>query len=204
MDGINGMDGMDGMQQIWARIETVLGRIAPKVLAAMPPGATEEEIGTAQAVMGVEFPEDVKVSYRCRNGLPGVLIGWHAALYSLGQMVNDWRERADDAGDPPEDDREADGVIRRDISWSAGWIPFIGIGNGDVICIDLDPPTPERRGQIIDWSHEGWRARYETAGLREFLREFASDLEADRYEVDDAGNKWSDNGLPLVSLKATG
>lgn len=59
------------MQQIWARIETVLGRIAPKVLAAMPPGATEEEIEAVEAVMGVELPEDVRDSYRCHDGLPG-------------------------------------------------------------------------------------------------------------------------------------
>ncbi|WP_331737254.1 SMI1/KNR4 family protein (plasmid) [Streptomyces sp. NBC_00984] len=189
------------MQQIWARIETVLGRIAPRVLAAMPPGATEEEIEAVEAVMGVELPEDVRDSYRYHDGLPGVLIGWHAALYSLGEMVDDWRQRAVDAGDPPWDEREEDGVIRRDISWSAGWIPFIGISNGDVICIDLDPPTPERRGQVIDWSHEGWRARYETAGLREFLEDFATDLEADRYQVDETGGAWSDSGLPLVMLK---
>lgn len=194
---------MDSLQQIWARIETVLGRIAPKVLAAMPPGATEEEIGAAEAVMGVELPEDVKDSYRCHNGLPAVLIGWHAALYSLGEVVDDWRERADDAGDPPEDEWEEDGQIRRDLSWSAGWIPFIGIGSGDVICIDLDPPTPARRGQIIEVSHEGLRARYETAGLRAFLHELATDLEADRYEVNDTAvrHEWSDSGLPLVTLK---
>ena len=195
------MQQMQQMQEIWARIETVLGRIAPRVLAALPPGATEEEIEAVEAVMGVELPEDVRDSYRCHDGLPGVLIGWHAALYSLGEMVDDWRERAVDAGDPPWDEREEDGVIRRDISWSAGWIPFIGIGNGDVICIDLDPPTPERRGQVIDWSHEGWRARYETAGLREFLEDFATDLEADRYQVDETGGAWSAGGLPLVMLK---
>ncbi|MFI5643247.1 SMI1/KNR4 family protein [Kitasatospora sp. NPDC051705] len=189
------------MQEIWARIEAALGRIAPEVVAAMPPGATEEEIAAVEAVIGVELPEDVRESYRCHDGLPGVLIGWHDALHSLAAMADDWRERVVDAGDPPWDEREEDGVIRRDVAWSAGWIPVIGIGNGDVICIDLDPPTPERRGQIIDWSHEGWRARYESAGLREFLERFAADLEADRYQVGGTGGARSGGGLPLVMLK---
>lgn len=195
---------MDSVKQIWARIETVLGQIAPQVLAAMPPGATEEELKAAEAVMGVEFPEDVKDSYRCHDGLPSVLIGWHTALYSLGEMVDDWRERADDAGEPPEEEWEEDGEIRRDVSWSAGWIPIIGIGNGDVICIDLDPPAPARRGQIIEVSHEGLRPGCESAGLREFLHEFATDLEADRYEANEKAarhHEWSTSGLPLVMLK---
>ncbi len=202
MDGAEGMAGTDSVRQVWARIETVLGRIAPPVAAAMPPGATEQEIEAAEAAMGVELPVDVRESYRCHNGLPRVVIGRHEALYSLGEMVDDWRERVVDAGDPPWDEREEDGVIRRDLGWSAGWIPFIGISNGDVICIDLDPPTPERRGQIMDWSHEGWRARYECGGLREFLEAFAAGLEADLYQFHEAGNKVTYDGRPLVMLRA--
>ncbi|MFD0403329.1 SMI1/KNR4 family protein [Kitasatospora sp. NPDC127121] len=189
------------MQQLWARIEAALERIAPEVAAAMPPGATDGQIRAAEAAMGVQLPPDVRESYRCHDGLPGVLIGLHTALHPLDAMVDDWRERSVDAGDPPWDERAEDGVIRRDVAWSAGWIPFISIGNGDVICIDLDPPTPQRRGQIIDWSHEGWRAGYEAAGLREFLEAFAADLEADRYRADETRRAWDGSGLPLVMLK---
>ncbi|WP_441248607.1 SMI1/KNR4 family protein [Kitasatospora sp. McL0602] len=190
---------METVREIWDRIEAELGRMSPRVRAALPAGATEEEIRAAEAAMGVELPEEVRESYRRHNGLPGVRIRWQDPLYSLDEMVADWRWRADDVGDFDDEDAEEDGVIRRKVAWSAGWIPILNHGNGDVDCIDLDPPAPERLGQIIDWTHEGWTADYVTTGLRALLAELATDLETGRYEVDEAGDSSADDDLPRLN-----
>ncbi|GAB2706710.1 SMI1/KNR4 family protein [Kitasatospora kifunensis] len=187
---------MDSVQRIWLRIESALERLAPAVAAALPAGASEEQLVAAEQQLGVALPADVLDFYRRHDGLPGVHVSGYGPVHSLGQLLKDALERAEDADEPM--DEEEDGEIRRDIGWSARWIPLIPQGNGDVVCVDLDPPTPERLGQIIDWTHEGWTADYLAPSWREYLDAFAAELEEDdRYELFADGFHWND-GQPLL------
>lgn len=189
---------MDTVQEIWERIESALERLAPVLAAALLTGVSEARLAAAQRQLGVELPADVLDFYRCHDGLPGVHVSGYGPVRSLAELVRDALERAEDADEPT--DEEEDGEIRRDIGWSAGWIPLIPQGNGDVVCVDLDPPTPERRGQIIDWTHEGWTADYLAPSWREYLDAFAAELEEDgRYELFAQGFSWND-GQPLLML----
>ncbi|MFF7632784.1 SMI1/KNR4 family protein [Kitasatospora sp. NPDC008050] len=187
---------MDTVQRIWERIESTLERLAPAVAAALPAGASEAQLAAAQQQLGVELPAEVLEFYRRHDGLPGVQVGYSGPVRSLAELVRDALDRADYADDPM--DEEEDGEIRRDISWSTGWIPIIQQGNGDVVCVDLDPPVPERRGQIIDWTHEGSTADYLAPSWREFLDDFAAELAEDgRYELFPQGFHWNGN-RPLL------
>ncbi len=56
------------MQDVWNRIESWLATNAPNVLSYLLPGATNEEIQQTEVALGIQFPEDVKASYRIHNG----------------------------------------------------------------------------------------------------------------------------------------
>jgi len=57
------------MGRIWERIEAWLKINAPEILNRLEPGASQAEIENTAAILGVEFPEDFKASYRIHNGL---------------------------------------------------------------------------------------------------------------------------------------
>jgi cell wall assembly regulator SMI1 len=52
------------MRTVWKRIDNWLTVHAPELGELLLPGATDEEIHATEAVIGVEFPEDIKASYR--------------------------------------------------------------------------------------------------------------------------------------------
>jgi cell wall assembly regulator SMI1 len=56
------------MQDIWNRIELWLTANAPKVLASLQFGASEAEIHQTEAILGVQFPEEVKQYFQIHNG----------------------------------------------------------------------------------------------------------------------------------------
>ena len=51
---------MDTIEVVWSRIETWLARYAPIILSKLQPGATDEELRQAEAVMGIELPKEVR------------------------------------------------------------------------------------------------------------------------------------------------
>src|SRR5260370_26178902 len=84
------------MQTIWKRIEDWLNIHAPELTSLLQPGASEEEIQHTEALLSVTFPEDSKASYRIHNGSGGLFPQSHFivkshALFSLQEMVDDWR-----------------------------------------------------------------------------------------------------------------
>ena len=56
------------MKTIGHRIDFWLAANAPEILNNLQPGATPEAIKAAEQFLEIEFPEDVKSSYRIHNG----------------------------------------------------------------------------------------------------------------------------------------
>src|SRR5262249_40954519 len=86
------------MKLIWDRIHAWLEANAPKVLASLGPGASDEEVRTAEAEMGVTSPDDVRECYRIHDGqarsdrsqwAPAFLYGLE--WFGLEGMLADWR-----------------------------------------------------------------------------------------------------------------
>lgn len=172
--------GMPALQSIWQRIETQL-RIeaefehlsASEALRDFQPGASLEEVQAAEAALGMEFPEEVKASFRIHNGR--MVLGDPdqrlRRLCSLREVVDTWemmKKYADGAKESVADDwltGNGQPILVRVESWNVNWIPLLN-SDGDLVCLDLAPTPP-------------------------FLSTFAADLEAGEYCYEAGALTWS-------------
>ncbi len=86
------------------------------------------------------------------------------------------------------DDRQAEGRggVKSDW-WNKRWIPFLEGGDGNSLCIDLDPDVDGREVQVIEFWHADNDRSVVAGSLAGFLSRFVDDLLHDKYGVDDDG-----------------
>ena len=81
------------MRNIWARIENWLSTNAPEMIDELLPGASDQEIYQAEKSLGIQFPKDVKESYRIHNGqnesIDNLVLGHQ--LLSLKEIIRVWK-----------------------------------------------------------------------------------------------------------------
>jgi cell wall assembly regulator SMI1 len=182
------------MCPLWNRIETWLEENAPDVRGSLLPGATEKAIRAAEKAMGIDFPEDVKESYRVHNGqheLGAPLMGeWQ--LLSLKDMVRQWKvmKKLVASGAFAENRGRPVGPVRPDW-YNLKWIPVAYNGAGDFHCVDLDPPPRGKAGQIVSFWHVDDKRERLATSFRAWVKEFADDLERGNYTVEDGQLKFS-------------
>lgn len=174
------------MQEIWQRIESWLQAKAPDLRVRLLPGATDEQVRSAEALLQVKLPSDVQESFRIHNGqheLATALMGsWQ--LFSLRDLTRDWQTMKDlyDAGKFSDVSTIAIGPVRA-AWWHPNWIPLAHNGAGDLQCADMDPAQGGTVGQIISFWHMSEERRVLASSFRGWLEEFADDLEAGQFEV---------------------
>ncbi|MFG2978808.1 SMI1/KNR4 family protein [Streptomyces sp. NPDC048331] len=152
-------------------------------------GATEDEIASAEARLGVRLPEELKVLYRVTRArwedwgnayevADGVFEAVRCELSSVDDLYTadastrdcSWEFAAMEAVDTPPD-AAVQGVVG-----SPGWIVFGENGGGDRLAVDLTPGPRGHVGQIILIGHE------ESVGaalLAESLTDWVLDREAE-------------------------
>ncbi|MCG5059967.1 MAG: SMI1/KNR4 family protein [Limnoraphis sp. WC205] len=183
------------MNTIWERIDHWLTAHAPQVLESLNPGATDQEIAQVEEILGVDFPEDFKQSYRIHNGqhedsyslFPNLQF---LSLQGIIEIYKKWPEFLDEKFIcDPEDVSE--GIWNG--WWHPKWIPFTLESNGACECVDLAPATGGNVGQVIivEWKES-------TRGLiapsfRAYLETFAEALEQGKYQ-------FSEDDYGLVNL----
>ena len=172
------------MRDIWQRIERWLEVNAPQVLDMLQHGASEEEIRETEKFLSVEFPDDVKDSYRLHNGQSGGNGGSINGLefLSLGRMREEWAIWKDllVSGDFEGYETEPDKKVRADW-WNPKWIPLTSDWGGNHECLDLAPTEEGDVGQIITMWHDGGERQVLADSFRSWLEQFANDLEAGKY-----------------------
>ncbi|PZD72455.1 hypothetical protein C1752_03556 [Acaryochloris thomasi RCC1774] len=172
------------MQEIWDRIEAGLAIHAPSIIPLLQPGASEEDIKNAETKLGIEFPEDVRESYRIHNGRldeEGFLSGW-TEFYSLEDIFRQWDIWREVLETEPLIDfqREIEGPIKPDL-FNLRWIPLLGNGCGDHCCLDLDPSPEGQVGQVIVLIHDDLDMEVSAPSFRALLANFADELHAGTY-----------------------
>lgn len=181
---------MKHMETIWKQIESWLEKNAPEMLNTLLPGATDKEILAAEKAMGIEFPEEVKESYRLHNGQDGratPLMGeWQ--LLSLKNMVSQWKvmKKLVDKGKFDDAEVKTVGPVRADW-YNLKWIPLAYNGAGDFQCLDLDPPPKGKAGQIISFWHMKDERKELANSYKAWLKGFANDLKKGKYKVKEEG-----------------
>ncbi|MDH6120253.1 cell wall assembly regulator SMI1 [Kitasatospora sp. GAS204A] len=130
-------------------------------------GATEEEIATAEARLGVALPEEIKVLYRVTRARwedwgddyevaehVFDVVGFelasldHLAVADVSNRSFYWGHAALEVAVTPPDDA-VQGLVG-----SPGWIVIGGTGYGDQVAVDLTPGPRGHLGQIIVLDHE--------------------------------------------------
>jgi cell wall assembly regulator SMI1 len=179
------------MKDIWRRIVASLAKVVPEdeLVLEFLPGATEAEVAEAESRMGLRLPDDVRESYKVHNGM-GDLGAFYEnqRLNVLDEVVSAWHlmcnlvEAFEEfTPEPPP------GPVKR-VWANSKWVPLTESGGGQQVCIDLDPPEGGMLGQAIEFCHETGPIRVLAASWRDFLSQFADDLEAGKYRYTFGGN----------------
>ncbi len=177
------------MQNIWTRIETWLKQHVPEMAVNLLPGAVDTEIKEAETALGVTFTNDFKACYRIHNGqheLATPMVGeWQ--LLSLQDMVLDWKRMKElyDAGKLNSDETiTLSGPVRADW-WNPKWIGFATNGGGDLFCLDFDPASGGKKGQVVTFWHMTPNREVLASSLQEWLENFFNDLKKGKYRIED-------------------
>lgn len=169
------------MDQIWQRIEDWLKANYPEILDDLILGATVEEIAEVEEHIQISFPHEFKVSYLIHNGQEGdsepLMDEWE--LLSLEYIVNEWDLMKDlyDRGDFKDvPSKPIDGSIKPNW-WNLKWIPVASNGAGDLICLDLDPGSTGKTGQIISFWHMDEKRERIADSFEVWLLQFINDVD---------------------------
>lgn len=179
----------DTVAHLWRRIEAALQATQSPILQTLAPGASEEAIAQAEAVIGLALPEDVRASYRIHDGGIRMQLVSGMRLLSLAEAAEWWRVLEELLHDeswisqPPY--YFSEDVIRqgghpgpiRPIWWDARWIPFAQDYGGNLTCLDMAPEPGGTVGHIIDWDHECGPSRILYPDFTALLSALAEQLE---------------------------
>ncbi len=193
------------MKATWQRIEQWLLNNAKPVQRSLAPGATDSELRSAEATVGLTFPVDFFCSYTIHNGQvvdrvfgtsPRFIYG--DSLYPLEKIVGCWN----DLKDLPDELAEA-GLIRTIGPVKPIWnsplrLPIAGDDSTHYYFMDFDPAPGGQVGQIVLSFHDDPRIECVAASFGEWLERFASQLEAGRYVYSSRRNgllpiEWADD-----------
>jgi cell wall assembly regulator SMI1 len=145
------------MKDRWKILEKHLEAHEPEVLSDLNPPATDADITTLQAELGLRLPADFIACLQIHDGQQGRsawLFDGHEFL-SSSKILRDWRtlNTLMEDGDFDGDQAKPDAGVRGDW-WSPQWVPFTANGGGDHFCLDLAPASGGQYGQIIKYSGE--------------------------------------------------
>jgi cell wall assembly regulator SMI1 len=177
------------MNELWQRIAGWFETHVPPGFFSPRPGASEAEIVEAESSLGVRLPEDFRDSYRLHNGGRDGAFFWNYRLMPLEEILRRaavMKEcltidlKAVLGIDCGEYVPRPQGPIKR-VFWNLRWVPFMDTGAADFFCLDLDPAPGGCVGQIIEHGHEEGPERLIAGSFREWLSQFADDLEAGEY-----------------------
>lgn len=182
---------MEAVTTQWQRIEAHLLTLPQIPQPFLNPGATDEEIATAEAATGgFPFSEDFRSSLKRHNGQATyhVILGI-GALLSTQEIVDQWSvwQELLDAGTFEDFDEEvsSEGGHVKPKWWNPRWIPITHDGGGDHDCLDMDPGEAGTVGQIVQMWHDDGNRPLQAKSYLAWLTECADKLEDGRLVWDD-------------------
>ncbi len=163
------------MKQQWERLEAWLKANNPALLADLNHPATDAEIRELEQKLGVTLPADFVACLKVHNGQKGGA-DWlfsGSEFLSSRRILDEWVIWKDllDGGDFDGAEAESGAGIQP-VWWSPKWIPFTYNGAGDQLCLDLDPATGGRSGQVITLWHDDGARKKKADSFAQWFAEF--------------------------------
>jgi cell wall assembly regulator SMI1 len=169
------------------------------------PPASPDSLEKLKASLHAPLPEDLLHTLSLMDGENwrscGLIGSWH--LMSIEEILSEWQTMAQLAADGVFGKNEGEAKTPPYINnfwWNPQWIPIVSSGSGHFYCLDTDPPSPDRFGQVLLFLHDQPQ-RYLVAGsLSAWFRRIAHDLEAGLYQWD-AEHGFNNEALMWSSLE---
>ena len=147
------------IEQTFNEIKQILSREFPELVNSLNPPATEEEIKKTEEIIGLSFPDDLKILYLMHNGQKGYSgLFFGLCFIDLETMVQEWQSWHDVGQD------DLDSLDTNIISIPYHWIKekyvnnhCIAIskdGGGNNIVIDLAPDESGISGQVTNYGRD--------------------------------------------------
>lgn len=172
------------MRDIWDRLEKWLDANAPQVAETLQPGATEEQLGELETLLGTVLPSDLRESLLIHNGQiddsdVGFMNGQE--FLSVDRIRSEWSVWKEllDNGEFSDSESDPGKGIRSDW-WNQFWVPLTYDGAGNHYCIDLAPGPGGKVGQMITMWHDDAERSLLAPSYRLWLESYASALEQGR------------------------
>ena len=179
----------------WLEIEAWLATHAPDMLQRLPAGADPKALRDLEDRLALQLPQSLLQSLLRHDGSGEQALHEYGCFCSTAQVLALWEQETDLWGDGDNDERARPrGPIKRKW-WSPRWIPVLHTWDGNCVALDLDPPSPERRGQVISWYHDSGPGDAIAPSFAVLLREFAESLAQGKYRPGSKGN-WYLEYLP--------
>lgn len=176
------------MREVWKRMEQWLAEHGPATPEILPPAVRRDDLETLEARIGRPLPQDLAASLAIHDGtgLPLAMLGGRELL-SARLMGEVWAHLT--ASPRRADEGLPEGAVRA-VWWHPAWVPFATGGDGNYLCVDLDPAPGGSEGQVIEYWHDRPERRLVAPGFRPWLEDLLADLEAEE--------PFDEAGLPVV------
>jgi cell wall assembly regulator SMI1/predicted DNA-binding WGR domain protein len=176
------------IREDWSCIVAFASERFPEGEFRLAGGATEEQIGAAEQILGFRLPDDVRESYRIHNGSDDSSFPIIGVLSPIDVVADDFAQRRgwpEDGWGTPD---EIEGPIKP-VWWNTARVQLTDDSSGSGLTIDLDPAEGGTWGQVIHHDHEVGPRRVYAPSWGALLRRIADDAEAGKI-VHDEGYTW--------------
>lgn len=140
-----------------------------RTLDTLAPPATSNDISALEKALHVTFPSEYKDLLRIHNGYKadsreydrfeiGSFYHSHWRFYPTTGVEGIWKHKNGIAeemfGNKKNDNVEA-GI--KPVYWNKHWVPVFNDSEGNSVCLDFDPDSSGKKGQLIytDWERGG-------------------------------------------------
>jgi cell wall assembly regulator SMI1 len=168
-------------------LQAILDKLLTKKSYAWLPPASEKELADLAKCVNSPFPSALLEIYRRANGQKpsarkplappaeseegGWFLSPISEVIADGKMLTELLDNGEFA------DRQkkvvSDAEVRKEW-WDRHWLPILGDGGGDHVCLDFHPSPAGKVGQVIEFRHDSGTRKM----LHESLDAFIGDLES--------------------------
>jgi cell wall assembly regulator SMI1 len=158
------------------RMDRWLAANRPDYHARLQPGLPDAALDAFEARFSLALPEAFRLFYRWRNGQEPAC----EASFQGNRRFSPLEEIAATKD-------LLDGMIGSDFDdprwWRRGWVPFLGNGGGDHLCLDLGPEAGGPPGRVIAFWHDWEDRSVRSPSFETWLLDLVASMEDGRLEL---------------------